>query len=223
MSNLNSLNDVSLTSENTETNNLQQTEDSKMITSDTPEVTTEAPNPFDPESLRLNPNSFDVSIKKVIAIIPCRKPGSQEFVRVHPGEEWQIDVLILEDQETREYYIVDRSLHEHLAGECFPVKLRLAVTRNGTPFLWLLKLSKDGRSNRWNDSAMIAAKEAETRWVRMKSNHSASYYNIEVAEKINHEPDWPELTFEEILELCFKDRFIDSPDHPLLRKLRGEV
>jgi hypothetical protein len=37
------------------------------------------------------------------------------------------------------------------------------------------------------------------------------------------EPEWPELTFAEVLRLCFKDRFIMSADHPAVRALRGEA
>lgn len=214
---------LSLSSENTETNNPQQTENSKMIIPDTPEVTTKAPNPFDPESLRLNPENFDISVEKVIVIIPCRKPGKQEYVRVHPSEKYQDNFLILEDEDTGENYIVAPSLHEQLIQECFPARLVLAVSRNGTPFLWLLKLPRDGRSNSWYDSALIAAQTAETRWVRMKSNMSAKCYDVEAAKGLDLEPQWPNLEFKEILKLCFKDRFIDSLDHPLLRKLRGEV
>ena len=37
------------------------------------------------------------------------------------------------------------------------------------------------------------------------------------------DPEWPELPFREMLKLCFKDRYIDSLDHPVLQSLRGEV
>lgn len=37
------------------------------------------------------------------------------------------------------------------------------------------------------------------------------------------EPDWPATGFEDILNIAFRGRFIDSIDHPVLRKIRGEV
>jgi hypothetical protein len=37
------------------------------------------------------------------------------------------------------------------------------------------------------------------------------------------EPNWPELPFKELLRVAFKDKYINSLDHPILRKLRGEV
>jgi hypothetical protein len=37
------------------------------------------------------------------------------------------------------------------------------------------------------------------------------------------DPEWPNTPFRELLRVAFKDRFIDNLDHPVLRKLRGEV
>ena len=49
-----------------------------------------APDPFRPENLRLS-QSFNemVGVKKILSTIPVRKPGAQDFVRVHPGPEWR--------------------------------------------------------------------------------------------------------------------------------------
>jgi hypothetical protein len=37
------------------------------------------------------------------------------------------------------------------------------------------------------------------------------------------EPEWPGLPFRELLRVAFRDRFIQSEDHPVLRRLRGEA
>jgi len=103
------------------------------------------------------------------------------------------------------------------------VLLRLAVNRHGVPFLWALKQSKDGKTNLWNQSAMAAADAATTRWIRMKSNLAAGRYDIIAAKRDTAEPEYPDLSFQEILELAFKDRIISSYDHPFLRQLRGEI
>jgi hypothetical protein len=34
---------------------------------------------------------------------------------------------------------------------------------------------------------------------------------------------WPSLSPEEIIELAFGDRMIEDTDHPILRRLRGEL
>jgi hypothetical protein len=37
------------------------------------------------------------------------------------------------------------------------------------------------------------------------------------------DPEWPALTFREILTKAFRDNLIDRLDHPLLKSLNGEV
>jgi hypothetical protein len=37
------------------------------------------------------------------------------------------------------------------------------------------------------------------------------------------DPEWPDATFEEIMKIAFKGRFIKDLEHPVLRSLRGEV
>ena len=37
------------------------------------------------------------------------------------------------------------------------------------------------------------------------------------------EPAWPAKTFGDLLKVAFRDRFIDSIDHPVLKRLRGEA
>jgi hypothetical protein len=34
---------------------------------------------------------------------------------------------------------------------------------------------------------------------------------------------WPDITFSRMLELGFRGKVIDTLDHPVLRKLRGEA
>jgi hypothetical protein len=47
--------------------------------------------------------------------------------------------------------------------------------------------------------------------------------DIFVATGIAVEPEFPAMTMNEILRIAFQGRYIDSIDHPVLRKLRGEV
>ena len=142
----------------------------------------------------------------------------------HPGERFCFDTELFYDGENNEHYMVAPSLRGQLSQETFPVRISAAMNRNGDLFLWLVKLPKDNdRGNRWNDSALAAFELALAKWVRLASNMQAGCYEVYVATGINIEPEWPELSFKEMLKLCFKDRYIDSLDHPLLKKLRGEV
>jgi hypothetical protein len=35
------------------------------------------------------------------------------------------------------------------------------------------------------------------------------------------EPVWPDISFEEILKVAFRDHIVDRADHPLVQRLQG--
>jgi hypothetical protein len=37
------------------------------------------------------------------------------------------------------------------------------------------------------------------------------------------EPVWPDISFEEILKIAFRDHIVNSLDHPLVQRLQGVV
>ena len=37
------------------------------------------------------------------------------------------------------------------------------------------------------------------------------------------DPEWPDLPFNQLLRIAFKNRVVDSLDHPTLQRLRGEA
>jgi hypothetical protein len=129
---------------------------------------------------------------------------------------------VFEDKVNREIYLVQRDLWAELTGEVHPVCLFLAVNRQSDVLLWPVRLpGVDGRSNPWNDSALAAARLAETKWIRMAANMAGGLYDVFEAAGELSGPTWPELSFQKILKLCFTDRFIESMDHPVIRALRG--
>lgn len=184
-----------------------------------------ADDPFNPANLRLSQDfASTLGVKKLLTRVPVRKPNRAEFVRVRSGEEWRLETAVLEDKLNRETYLVVPSLQPELTGEIVIVCLFLTVNRQGDISLWPVRLpGSDGRSNAWHDSALDAARIAETKWVRVAANMSGGMYDVFEATGELTDPTWPELAFHEILRLAFKDRFITSSDHPVLRSLRGEV
>jgi hypothetical protein len=57
----------------------------------------------------------------------------------------------------------------------------------------------------------------------MVANMQAGFYeHFEPAAEMP-DPEWPNLTFKEILRIAFRDRFIDTLEHPIVRQLRGQA
>ncbi len=181
-------------------------------------------DPFDPARLRLSQDFGTVGVKKAIISVPVRKPDRQWFVRVHPDEGWRLPTAVIEIKEDREVHLVDPAVATELPAEVVPVMLFTSITRQGVLFLWSIRLpGEDGKHNEWHRSALEAAQRAQKRWVRVVANMTAGGYDVYEAVGALPEPVWPDLSFRELLKIAFKDRFISTADHPVLRRLRGEV
>jgi hypothetical protein len=88
--------------------------------------------------------------------------------------------------------------------------------------LWAVRLpAPDDRKTEWPRSAREAAELAMTQWVRMKANMSLGAYDITVAESVIADPVWPEVSYQELLRIAFRERIITTLDHPVIRRLRG--
>jgi hypothetical protein len=183
-------------------------------------------DPFNPEALRLNQNFTEtVGVKKLLTVVPVRKPNKHDFVRVNPEQGYRLaGCAIVELKDAGETYLVSPAMAVELPGMYVVANLFTTVTRQGVLFLWPVKLpGPDGRPNVWHSSAAEAAELAMTRWVRVSANMSLGAYDMSVAAGNLPEPTWPDLAFREILKIAFKDRFVESGDHPLVQQLLGTV
>jgi hypothetical protein len=52
-------------------------------------------------------------------------------------------------------------------------------------------------------------------------NQTSKSNDVLLAMENLSEPEFPELTLNQILRIAFKDRIIDRLDHPVIKKLRG--
>ena len=189
-----------------------------------------SPNPggdlfADLQCLRLTQN-FDqtIGVKKALLTIPIRKPSKEWFVRTNPL--LRIETCVLELKEDREVYLVAPELWPELVAESTfgPRALYGAINRQGVFFVWPVRLpGSDGKIDDWNRSALEAASMAESRWVRVASNMALGAYDVFEAQAGWPEPDWPDLSFGEILRVAFKGRVVETLDHPVLQRLRGEA
>ena len=178
---------------------------------------------FDLEALRLSQNFGEtIGVKKLLTTVPVHKPDRQVFVRVHPDEAYRFQTAVIEVKEENETYLLHPSLWPEVSGELVPKTLFTAITRLGVVFLWPVRLpGEDGRLDPWNRSALDAAQLAMHKWVRVASNRSLGAYEVFEAGGGLSEPEWPDLTFEKILHIAFRDQFIDTLQHSVIKRLRG--
>jgi hypothetical protein len=55
----------------------------------------------------------------------------------------------------------------------------------------------------------------------VKSNQNLGAYDVFEAAADYGEPEWPSLDFWGLIRIAFRDRLINSADHPVVKRLRG--
>jgi hypothetical protein len=187
------------------------------------EFSQEELNPFAAENLRLSQAFAEqMPVKKLLTVVPVRKPAAQEWIRVHPDPEFHQNVAMIELREDREFFIVTRELVPELITECKSYTLYLAINRQGVAFLWPVRLpDPDGKDLAWWQSAREAADRAAKSWTRLQANMSLGAYDIWEPQSDLGEPEWPEPGFWDLVKIAFKKNLIGTLDHPVVKRLRG--
>lgn len=182
-------------------------------------------DPFShPEMLRIDPGYLRQPVaKKILTTVPIRKPGKQDFVRVHPDEEYRHLAHLVELRDERETYLVlPKFIPELGEGEFYTATLYLAINRQRTLSVWPVRMpSPDGRISNWQTSAAEAVARAMRDWIRIVPNMNMGAYEILEAAGNFGDPEWPEMPFMDILRIAFKGRLIESHDHHVVQRLRG--
>jgi hypothetical protein len=176
-------------------------------------------------ALRLSPEAAGtVGTKEIMTAVPVRKPTRHEFARVNGDPEMAITTMVFDDKDDRQAFLVAPSMWDALAGEGRPATLFTAITRQGVSLIWPLFLPLEGgggATSGWYESAREAVELAKKKWIRIRADMSLGAYRLFEAQGDLSEPVWPEKTMGELLKIAFKDRVIDSDDHPVVKRLRG--
>ena len=181
---------------------------------------------FDISSIRLDTDFATRSrLERPLLSIPIRKPGRNDFVRTHSDPAFSLDVgLIRIGDEQEEIFIVMGSMLALLEKEIRPSRLFLTCTTTGVIAVWPVNLPRSGgNADGWSPSALQIAEMAKTQWVSCRSNLSLRAYEAVVGVGGPGEPVWPQKSFAELLEIAFRGRIIASTDHPVVRRLSGQL
>lgn len=134
----------------------------------------------------------------------------------------------MKEGEEEKYLIIPELMSEAASsGKLKPVIIYAGITFTGQVFFLsdIPLPDSDGKDNEYNRSRREAYETAKTKWVKIQVNKALGAYEILEAVSQLPEPVWPEkpASMLEAIEIAFKNNVIDSYDHPLLKKLRGEL
>jgi hypothetical protein len=193
----------------------------------TPDAAPAALDPFDPSTYRVRQTlAAAAGVQKVLAELAVCTPNKAWWVRRHPDPAYALDVWVVELKDDQETYLVLPPLWPSLIGEATfkPKTFYLAVTMQGKLFLWGVRRPADDTKepNRWMRAPLEAIRLARDKWTRISWNEVTRQHDVATCESAA-EPEWPDLPFRELLKLAFRNYVIDTLDHPVLRRLRGDV
>ncbi len=175
---------------------------------------------FDLDSIRLTQHfGGQIGVKKLLTTVPLRKPNRTQFFRTHP--DYRMDVMLLRHDETNELYVVMPKLLDLVLQLAEPYRLILVVDPLGTAFIWPLKIPDERSPNNWHKSALDADTKAQRMWIRIKADMSLGAYQVYEAAGELPEPEWPPESWKKHIEVAFKGKIIDSPDHVVIQKIHG--
>ena len=179
-------------------------------------------DPFDPGRLRIV--QATIGVKRAITNVPVRKPAKESWIMAHPSEEYCLITSVLELDRGNATYLIDPDIRAALVDEpCIGDRLLVtSITRQHTVFLWPVR-PPGSSDNSWSRTALEAVERARRGWVRVVANLEGGAYEVDSPVSISlPPPEWPPLSFAEILRLAFKDYYISDLNHPVLKGLRGE-
>jgi hypothetical protein len=184
-------------------------------------------DPFDPSTYKVSQTlAAAAGVKKHLTELAVCTPNKAWWVRRHPDPGYSLMAWVIELKDEQETYLVLPHLWPSLMGEaCFKPKMfHLAVNMQGKLFLWGVRRPADDTKepDRWMRAPLEAVRLAKDKWTRITWNELTREHDVVTCDS-EAEPEWPELPFRELLKLAFKNYVIDTPDHPVLRRLRGQT
>jgi hypothetical protein len=187
---------------------------------------------IDFNALRIPPSGI-LNVRKDITLIPIRKPKKTEFFRKRPGADWEIDLPLYEDVDQETYLVTDAECLGFLNDQGLIKRARIhtlmtyGLDGSGVLFLSPIGLPNEdsGMHYPYNQSREEAYTRAETQWVRINANKSLGGYDLHTPESHLNEPTWPTKpsTLNDALLIAFKNRYIRGPDHPIIKRLKGQL
>lgn len=148
-----------------------------------------------------------------------KRPSEHTFFMVHPTWAKLVALLEVEDQDP---FIVKTDLIPSIQTTIKIKTFYAYITRDGVLGFWgTLRPDPDKRAHPAVTSGILAAQAAMKSWIRVLYNKKSSSYEIVQAKENLGDPKWPNKDFDELFAAAFQRNFIDSLDHPEIRKLEG--
>jgi hypothetical protein len=196
----------------------------KLVVSEPPRSEHDPGSIFDDLDALRKDQKQTVQRQAVLVNVKVSKPPKDTFFRCHRTLRLEGARVVQEKGTDRTTHFVTPAMKDYpkLVSHISHVDLVLTCTwPSGDFLLWPVPVST--KFPVWK-SARKACELAVDKWTSMAWSEQKKDYQIEVAESVDHEPEWPNKTFNELLRLGFDEgRIIDTAEHAYVLQLRGRT
>lgn len=168
------------------------------------------------------------AVKQVRMSIKVGKPSPEEYIMVKDGPEFTVDVMLYEDKESKDSnnrtYLVAPEVVPVLwdRNACKPARIFCLITTTDKILLSDVGLAKPGQAlNVYNSTRLKAYEIAKERPIAIVAGDSG--YEVKYPLSTLPKPSWPEeyTSIEPLMELAYKDRVIETTEHPIVKRILG--
>jgi hypothetical protein len=194
-------------------------------------------NPFELSGLVIQPayKSPTGMVKSTLAIPIKEKASPGTFFMTHPDPTYAPPLFALKwgdgEDTSGDWYVVHPNVAKAIEGDPMlkAVRIYYCVSQTGHEFLVVVPIG-DGGAKDGYASKHAVFEAALSRYVKMTWVRGAMQWQYTYAEKENDSspdvpPAWTNESYQEILKRGFhtmkQDRYIGTPDHYVLKALRG--
>jgi hypothetical protein len=168
---------------------------------------------------------FDTGVQRIwtSGSIKPQKPSKEWWVRTRP--DWKVVVKCLElKDDKKELYLIHNSIADLVSDPTISKRCLFgAVNRGGKPFVWPIRYRTDGKElDSWSKVAYEAALRAEMEWVRLIAIETQGY-KVEIATADLGLPQWPDLSWEQVVGIAFEGRILSDLKADVLQTLKGRL
>lgn len=211
---------------------------------ETPESTTESAMQAADKLSIAKPGSFSLnkfkstvaptiaSVETLLTALPCHKlADANDFARLHSNEEtyWSDELCFvnvpIKGQKKDTLHLIFEDLALRFLESKRIQRFRLALATKPNDVFFLCHVPNRNLDNKFNETNLKGCQEAKTSWVMLTSRKGEGVDEYKIAYAKDQDafpaPSWPKQSLEELIEVTFAGRMIDSPEHPALLRLIG--
>jgi hypothetical protein len=180
---------------------------------------------IDLKNVRLPTNyGATLGVKKLLTTIQVGRPKKAQFFRTHQSEDMVFPIMILENKEAQETYVVYPEVAQVISELVRPVLLHAAIDRQNNVSLIPVPLPGDsGVRHPTHESLAQAVEYAKLKWIRINFNKHTSGYDIYEAAAVLTEPEWPSGDIDSFVQVAFRGKIIANLDHPVIQAHLGRA